>query len=316
MKGRRLTFVFLILIWCLQTGFAQQTEFDKRVEVYVKQFSAIAVQEMKLYHIPASVTLAQGIFETNAGISDLAVKANNHFGIKCHKDWTGDTFIQDDETKNECFRKYKSAAESYRDHSLFLTTRDRYKPLFSIPLTDYKGWANGLKTAGYATNQQYPEKLIGYIEKYHLDRFDLDDNVVASAEPAVSKEDQNFSPHISYEVFATGPGKRTVYLNNGLQFVFLSKNDDLNSIAKAFHVSGSKILKWNDLKKGGRLVSGQMVYLEPKKRKGVGAVHYVKEGETMFTVAQREGIRLKYLYRRNHVKQGQKLTAGQVLLLR
>ena len=127
------------------------------------------------YRIPASITLAQGIYESNAGKSRLATEANNHFGIKCHKEWTGKTFIQDDETKNECFRKYDNPEESFRDHSYFLTQRDRYKDLFKLDITDYKGWASGLKEAGYATNPQYPEKLINTIETFSLNKFDVAD---------------------------------------------------------------------------------------------------------------------------------------------
>jgi len=273
---------------------------------------------MMLYRIPASITLAQGIFESNAGTSPLATEANNHFGIKCHTDWQGKTYIHDDETKNECFRKYDNPEESFRDHSLFLASRDRYKALFELDITDYKGWARGLKEAGYATNPHYTQKLIESIEKYQLYRFDVADFSLAFADSTRKKNDTLRSKPCfhTYDVFATGPGKRTVYINNGLQFIILAKTDNLRSVAKAFGVSESKILKWNDLNKGARLVTGQMVYLEPKRRKGASASHIVSPGETMYTISQQAGIQLKLLYKRNNMEPGHKLVTGQKLLFR
>ena len=143
------------------------------VEDYILNYKDVAIDKMRVYGIPASITLAQGILESGSGNSELARKANNHFGIKCHKDWKGKTFHMDDDAKNECFRKYKSPDESYRDHSLFLTTRDRYADLFELDITDYRGWARGLKKAGYATNPKYPQLLIKIIEENRLYEFDI-----------------------------------------------------------------------------------------------------------------------------------------------
>lgn len=306
----------LILVQPLFT-FSQSASFEDRAREYIKSYSKLAVDEMRLYRIPASITLAQGIYETNAGASPLAIKANNHFGIKCHKDWQGATYIQDDETKNECFRAYKTAEESYRDHSLFLFQRERYKKLFRLDLTDYRGWAIGLKESGYATNPQYPDKLIGLVEKFGLDRFDRGEGLISDVDEGGPRNEPESAIVLrGYTVFAVGPGNRTVYLNNGLQFILVNKEDNLQSVASAFGVSAGRILRWNDLKKGSRLVSGQMVYLEPKKRKGASDVHHVKPGETLYTISQREGIQLKMLYKRNGFRQGQVPVTGQVLLLR
>jgi flagellum-specific peptidoglycan hydrolase FlgJ len=162
----------LLIVICASRVFSQQSDYSAVVKCYIQQYKDIAVKEMITYHIPASITLAQGILESNAGRSDLAVKANNHFGIKCHKEWTGMTFYKDDETKNECFRKYNNPAESFNDHSWFLTLRDRYKSLFALEITDYKKWAYGLKSAGYATNPAYADQLIKTIENFALDQFD------------------------------------------------------------------------------------------------------------------------------------------------
>ena len=145
----------------------------ERVDRYVKTYAEVAQREMKSYYIPASITLAQGILESGMGDSRLATQANNHFGIKCHKEWGGKRIYHDDDEKGECFRVYKDPRTSYRDHSLFLTTRSRYDFLFDIKKNDYKAWAKGLKKAGYATDPKYPDKLISLIERYRLDRYDI-----------------------------------------------------------------------------------------------------------------------------------------------
>jgi LysM repeat protein len=311
-------FLLFIVYFSVDNCKAQNTAYDVQVRKYVESYKEIAVREMMVYRIPASITLAQGIFESNAGTSRLATQANNHFGIKCHKEWTGPTFIQDDETKDECFRKYDTPEESFRDHSFFLTQRDRYKPLFSLDITDYRGWAKGLKEAGYATNPKYPEKLINTIETYGLDKFDVTDFSPYFADTLLAKTDTSVKTETfrKYEMFAEGPGGRPVYINNGLQFIILQKGDNLHKIAAAFRVSESKILKWNDLGKGKSLAVGQMVYLEQKKKTGAASFHYVKEKETLYTISQQYGIQLKILYRKNSMKPGQILKPGQKLLLR
>ena len=151
----------------------QKLSVAERIDLYVKTYSEVAQEEMKSYDIPASITLAQGILESGMGDSRLASQANNHFGIKCHKEWRGKRIYHDDDEKGECFRVYQDPRRSYRDHSLFLTTRSRYDFLFDLKKTDYKSWANGLKKAGYATDPKYPKKLISLIERYRLDRYDL-----------------------------------------------------------------------------------------------------------------------------------------------
>ncbi|HTX88282.1 MAG TPA: glucosaminidase domain-containing protein [Bacteroidales bacterium] len=305
-------FFFPVPLW------SQNSDYDEAVRRYIDAYQRIAVKEMQEFHIPASITLAQGIFESNAGRSTLAVEANNHFGIKCHKEWTGETIYQDDETKHECFRKYGCAEESFRDHSRFLSERDRYKSLFSLDMTDYKGWAKGLKETGYATNPAYADKLISTIEKYGLYRFDAAGFSVAYADSLGRLKDSLQKKTVSppYEVFATGPGNRTVYLNNGLQFIILDAADNVHTLAKAFGVKEKKLLSWNDLKKGARLATGMMVYLEPKKRKGSSSYYEVRQEDTMYTVSQKTGIRLSSLYRKNKMSPGQTLHAGQRLLLR
>jgi len=315
--GLLLLFIFPGLFFTVKS-YSQGAEFEKAVKNYIATYKDIAVKEMMQYRIPASITLAQGIYESNAGRSKLSSEANNHFGIKCHNDWEGETYTQDDETKNECFRKYSKPEESFRDHSYFLAQRDRYRPLFKLDITDYRGWANGLKTCGYATNPQYADHLIKTIEDYQLFQYDVidfslvfNDSIPPSKDSAQVKE-----PVSKYELFAEGPGKRDVYLNNGLQFIIFRKNDNIRNIAKVFHVSERKLMKFNDMQKNARLVTGQMVYLEPKKRKGAIAHHYVKHGETIYTISQSYGIELGQLYKLNKMKPGHPVKQGQKILLR
>jgi len=294
--------------------FSQDKDFDENVKSYIATYREIAIKEMMEYRIPASITLAQGIYESNAGKSRLATEANNHFGIKCHKDWEGKTFNQDDETRNECFRKYNNPEESFRDHSYFLSQRDRYKSLFDLDITDYKGWANGLKACGYATNPHYADHLISTIEDYHLYQLDVADfSLVFSEDTVVSALDsvREAGKAAKFDLFAEGPGKRMVYL-----FIIFRRNDNIGNIARAFHVSERKIRKFNDMKKDAPLVRGQMVYLEPKKRKGAIARHIVKSGETLYTLSQTYGIQLSQLYKINKLKEGRPVKPGQKILLR
>ena len=296
----------------------QNNGYEEAVKSYIETYRDIAVKEMMEYRIPASITMAQGIYESNAGRSRLAIEANNHFGIKCHLEWTGDTFIQDDETKNECFRKYSNPEESFRDHSYFLSQRDRYKSLFNLDIADYKGWANGLKACGYATNPQYPQHLIQTIEDYALYRLDVADFSLVFSDTTTTVKDtvRKTVTVAKVDLFAEGPGKRMVYLNNGLQYIVFRKNDDIKEVAKAFHVTERKIRKFNDMKKDAQLVAGQMVYLEPKKKKGSITRHIVRPGETLYTISQAYGIELSQVYKINKLKPGHPVRQGQKILLR
>lgn len=314
----RLFLFFISFSYPAKEIFSQNNGFDEAVKSYIANYRDVAVKEMMQYRIPASITLAQGIYESNAGRSKLATDANNHFGIKCHKEWEGETFFQDDETKNECFRKYSDPEQSFRDHSYFLSQRDRYRPLFDLDITDYKGWAYGLKSYGYATNPQYADRIIKTIEDYKLYDFDVADfslifndslaPVRDSVKPVITPE--------KFDLFAEGPGKRNVYLNNGLQFIILRKNDNIRNVANAFHVTEKKIRKFNDMKKDAPLAAGQMVYLEPKKKRGSISKHVVKSGETMYLISQNYGIQLEHLYKINGLKPGHAVRQGQKLILR
>lgn len=315
---QRLNILLLSLLFIHRIGFGQQAGYDAAVVKYIMTYAQIAAREMKIYRIPASITLAQGISESNAGRSKLAVEANNHFGIKCHKEWTGERYYQDDETKNECFRKYDHPEESFRDHSWFLSQRDRYKPLFSLDIRDYKGWAMGLKAAGYATNPKYAEILIRNIETYELFRFDDPEfNGIFLDSGQVVKDTSLPKPKAPLAViFSEGPEQHTIYSINNLKLTVALRSDTWHELSKLFDIPERRLYKYNDLKKGARMTAGQMVYLEMKRKKGAASWHVVKPGETMYMISQMNGIRLKNLYRLNDLEPGTPVRQGQKLLLR
>jgi LysM repeat protein len=271
---------------------------NKQYEEYIKKYRDIAVEEMKKYHIPASITLAQGLLESGAGQSTLARKSNNHFGIKCGSDWKGKSVRHDDDERNECFRAYKHPKQSYEDHSKFLVSRPRYASLFKLKITDYKGWARGLKKAGYATNPRYAEQLIGIIELYDLDRYDK--------KGGLKWMKKNPNPH-------------QPYIANGLLYIVVRSGDTWKSISKEFDISQSKLREYNDLYKGYNLQVGDILYLEKKKRKASkdNIVHVLRSGESMYTVSQKYGIRLKNLYKLNKMSPEDPAPAlGTILRLR
>lgn len=313
----------LLFVVLFLSGAKLSAQHKITVEEYIITYKDIAIEKMEVYRIPASITLAQGILESGIGNSELARKANNHFGIKCHKGWTGKTFHMDDDAKDECFRKYKNPEESYRDHSIFLTTRDRYSALFSLDITDYKGWARGLKKAGYATNPKYPQLLIRIIEENQLDKFDKgntpqyaskknkkksEPTPVNIAPPPVSPSDYKL-----IEVWETG---RKVYINNGVKFIFARPGDSFSDIASDFEIYSWQLPKYNELDKKAQPSSGQMIYIEKKKKKNKNVdSHTVASGESMHDIAQRYGVQLAQLCKKNNIPEGINAEAGKVLKL-
>ena len=270
--------LFLILIISCLTLQAQTR--NKQYEDYIKKYRELAVEEMKKYHIPASITLAQGLLESGVGQSTLARKSNNHFGIKCGSDWRGKTVSHDDDARGECFRAYKHPKESYEDHSKFLAGRSRYASLFKLKITDYKGWARGLKKAGYATNPRYADQLIGIIELYELHKYD----------------EKNYLKWIK-----KNPNPHQTYIANDLLYIVVRAGDSWKSISKEFDISQKKLRKYNDLYKGYALQVGDILYLEKKNKKAdkEHIVHVLRAGESMYSVSQKYGILLKNLYKMN-----------------
>lgn len=311
----RLFAVLMLISYCLQG----QQRMSR--EQYIDKYKDIAIEEMHRKGVPASIKLAQGILESGFGNSDLAVQANNHFGIKCHG-WQGRTFHKDDDAKNECFRAYDDPIQSFIDHSEFLTSRPRYAGLFELEITDYKGWAQGLRQAGYATNPNYPQLLIRVIEENQLHRFDKmtrgalvrqTSSERTSRRTNAADQDEVVMP--GEEFARVGIGRRTGE-NNRIRYVIAQEGDTPEKLAQELNMWPWQIYRYNDLSRDARLQAGQMIYLQPKRRRGAEAYHHVKPGETMYAISQKHGIRLQQLYRRNAMEPGTEATPGQRLLLR
>jgi len=296
---------------------------------YISTYKDFAIQEMALYKIPASITLAQGILESDNGNSELALKTNNHFGIKCKPEWTGEKYYHDDDAKDECFRKYSSVFDSYRDHSLFLTTRDRYAFLFQLEMTDYTGWAIGLEAAGYATDPDYAEHLIRIITENQLSEFDHGHEplVTDTIQDTTSKQDhvvaidtmpkpviiQNNAP--DFQDVILSENSRRIGQINGVRYIQARKDDSYTSIAQDFGLTARDIATYNDLKKDHVPQTGEVVYIESKKDNGPVEFHTVAAGETMHGISQLYAIKLRSLYRKNLMKYGTEATPGQKLYL-
>ncbi|MHC1706146.1 MAG: glucosaminidase domain-containing protein [Bacteroidales bacterium] len=317
-KFKFILFLF-ILVPFLLSGQGAPTKIT--VQQYIMTYSEVAMRKMKEHRIPASISLAQGILESSNGNSDLALYANNHFGIKCHKEWNGETYLKDDDAKDECFRKYRSAEESFEDHSTFLCTRSRYSFLFDLEVTDYKAWAHGLKKAGYATNPQYPEKLIKIIEENRLFEYDQQ-TILPVGSPAAFPID---SMPVRYkekagkgdfgEITLSG-SSRKVSKNNNVKYTLAKKNDNIDRLARDLDIMPWQIMRYNELDSRESFTEGQVVYLQPKRRKAEKEYHIVRANETMYSIAQLHGIKLKQLYKMNRMQSGEQAVAGQKLWLR
>lgn len=329
--------ILLAIAFVLGLSVSAQREAGTPQERYISRYASIAVNEMYRTGVPASITLAQGIIESRSGQSTLAVDGNNHFGIKCHTSWKGKTMLADDDRRNECFRVYDSAEESFRDHSDFLRYRDRYKFLFDFKTTDYKSWAYGLKQAGYATDPAYAAKLIQCVEDYNLARFDrmtVDEAIDEGglyAETPIAKDEVGEIPDSPLkieagEIFMGKAGEeyrfslsRTLYSRNGVPFIYAVEGETYSSIAKSNHLLLKEILRFNDVPKGGELHAGDVVYLEPKKTKTVrGLDKYIvgEEGETFHGICQRFAVKEKAIRKLNGLPASYVPREGDEIVLR
>lgn len=302
--------------------FAQNRSYEDKVKQYIAQYSAWAIEEQQRVGIPASITLAQGIYETSAGESELAVMANNHFGIKCKKEWTGETFAHTDDRPDECFRKYQSAKASYMDHSDYLKNSPRYSRLWTYKKTDYKSWCTGLKACGYATNPQYAQKLIGIIEKFDLQLYTFagegqrQNEMAPVAEPPTStaKALMDAEPLLLSEKVTTPAATRDdgSVVHNGLRAVYCQKGEHLLQKAMKFNIRYPRLLEMNELP-DAPLTRDMFVYLEPKNNKGVHATHLVQEGETIEMIAQDEGMTARQLRSLNLMAPNDQAEPGALL---
>ena len=283
---------------------------------YVEKYSALAVEEMHRTGVPASITLAQGLLESGAGQSRLAREGNNHFGIKCHRDWKGKRIFHDDDAKGECFRSYDSAEQSFRDHSDFLRYYDRYKFLFSYETTDYKAWAYGLKKAGYATSPTYAQKLIETVEKYDLSRFDTADRSEVPQDP-LSLERPRRAEGAPDEVMSFSLSREM--LLNGVRFVYSTEGETYRSLAEKYHISLRKILSYNDLEEDCELLPGTVVYVQRKKgRAAEGLDKYIvnEDGESLRDICQRFAVRLNAIRNLNDIPEEYTLRKEDTIRLR
>jgi hypothetical protein len=297
---------FILLITVSLSAKAQIGRKMTRAE-YIDTYKELAMMEMERTGIPASITLAQGIFESGDGNSRLARKANNHFGIKCH-DWNGKTIYHDDDSNNECFRKYKSVEESYRDHSDFLTSGSRYAFLFEYDREDYKMWAKGLKDAGYATNASYPQALVKVIEDNELYKYD---KKVLAMKEGNSKE----KAIIASTEYAGG---RKIFYNNRVKYVIAREGDHFSSLSEELDLLSWQLPKYNDLQEDTYLKEEQIIYLQPKRNRAEAGkkVHLVQKGETLHSISQLYAIKIRKLASRNLLNVNDTLTAGEELWLR
>lgn len=290
-------FTILLIVFGINSGMFAQSQ-NKTYLSYIEEYKDEAIRQQKRYKIPASITLAQGLLESGAGNGKLARESNNHFGIKCHGVWNGEKVYHDDDEKGECFRKYDNPLQSYEDHSLFLTSRPRYSELFELEITDYKGWANGLKRCGYATDKAYASKLIGIIELYNLNHYDK--------EALKKKEKKNFveAPH-------------TPYTSWELLYIEARQGDTFNSIGKEFGIKPRKLAKYNDLPKDAVLTDGMVIYLEEKNKysKKGHKYHIIREGESLHSIAQKYGIKLSSIYSLNEISSDYVPQIGEKLKL-
>ncbi len=302
------------------------------VQQYINQYRDIAMAEMQRTGVPAAITLAQGIHESSAGKSELVSRSNNHFGIKCKSSWTGRSVRHDDDASQECFRAYDSAWQSYKDHSDFLRSNQRYAFLFGYDATDYQAWARGLKQAGYATNPRYAPVLIGMIEKYHLNDYTL---LAMNKTVPVNNEQAIYTQSVSYmepamgisqpsNAAVTGQAPATnlsttyptgVFDINNCKVLFAEKGTSLLAIAITYKVSMPNLVTWNDMDETDIVPENQLIFLEKKQKKGSRQIHEVKPGETLWQISQAEGIRLNSLLQYNQLSDNNIPAAGEKIYL-
>jgi LysM repeat protein len=343
--------IAFIFIFCSITIYAQK----EKAIAYISLYKDAAITEMQRSGVPAAITLAQGMLESGYGEGELCKKSNNHFGIKCKDDWTGDKVYHDDDSKQECFRAYPSAAESYKDHSNFLKSRPWYGFLFKLDPTDYEGWAKGLKKAGYATEKDYANRLIKIINDFELQQFSL--AAVASPKKAneqiltvdtisknetatittiadssitetkkedtiiIDKKEDTIIAEVPIQTIDTIIKKQSKYPDgiftiNHSKVFYAKEGTSLLSIANKYGISLSKLIAFNDIIEMDILNADTLIFIEPKLKKGASDFHIVQEGETIHCISQTEGIQVSSLLQYNAIKSGIALKKDEKIYLR
>ncbi len=324
---------YLLLPCFLFAAFGLQAQSKNPAFVqYIEKYKDLAIEQQRKYKVPAAITMAQGLLESSAGTSELATIANNHFGVKCTSDWQGRTVNKDDDKANECFRRYANVDDSYEDHSLFLL-RPRYTTLFALPIGDYKSWAYGLKSCGYATDPNYPSKLINLIELYNLQELTFDQTLVAGGfvnegDTTWSKTENDviahavqggindyvYPPMEDLELYNNHPSG----YRNGVRYVIAAEGETFASLALYLNMREKTLRKYNDALDTRELEPGDMVYIYPKKNRAGRkySYYYFRPGDTAWEISQKYGIKLKSLYKLNGIPYGTVLKTQQRLQLR
>ncbi len=308
---KRLALTFVLTLLCTALPGQKMTRAE-----YIARYSALAVEQMEQTGIPASITLAQGCLESGDGNSYLAKEANNHFGIKCHG-WKGRSVRHDDDARNECFRSYASAEESYRDHSDFLRYNDRYSTLFNLEPADYRGWAYGLQKAGYATAGDYAERLIGIIEKNSLFTYDIIDDALLPPTPMEAEFSLKLKPLSGTKLYTISLS-REILQTNGTAYIIAEKDDTFRSLAREFDLFTSEIRRFNDAGRSHVIQPGEKIYIEAKKRESARHLdkHVMQGGETLREISQRYAVKLKYIYKYNNFNRTGEPEPGTLVNLR
>ena len=334
----------LILFLCICINLTVYAQREK-AEAYINTYKEVAIADMLRTGVPASITLAQGILESQYGESDLVKNSNNHFGIKCKTEWTGRKMYHDDDEKGECFRVYASAEESYKDHADFLKSRPHYAFLFKLDPTDFEGWSKGLKKAGYATNPAYPQKLLKLINEYNLQQYSLQalamqknnlllenttDDLVNTIQPAQKIFVANNQPPSKVKaifpatpvVSTEGPVKKLpvypqgIFSINNTKVIYGTEGTSLLSLANQHDIPLSKLLEYNDLPEMDILDTDRLIFIEKKQKKGSSEFHMMAAGETLHSISQQEGVRLDSILEYNNFKKGTPVTPGAKIFLR
>ena len=321
----------VVILLCALVGVVSVVAKERQTrEEYVEKYKAIAIAHMERYGIPASITMAQGILESDSGNSRLSRSSNNHFGIKCKKSWTGERVYHDDDAKGECFRAYPSVEASYQDHADFLDQSPRYDSLFAYSADDYRSWARGLKACGYATAPDYAERLVKIIESMKLYLLDKENGnkIYAAAKSAaanteawwesnIATSDEQINPN-AFRVTVNSHKGYGVYRSNHTFYVVAKEGDTFESVGEIFDISPKMLRKFNDVPKDGKLAKGDIVYIERKKTQWLGNVmqHKVVRDENLYSLSQSYGIRLKSLKKLNRMREGEDVKRGDIIRLK
>lgn len=325
----------LMIVLPLLASLCVKAQKSEDILNYINTYKELAMQEMMRTGVPASIKLAQGIHETMAGKSPLVMKSNNHFGIKCKNTWTGKKVYHDDDARGECFRSYSTAIDSYTDHSNFLKNSSRYASLFQLDPTDYKGWAYGLKQAGYATNIRYSQLLIKLIEEYNLQQYSFlalekikkGEQLIAVAEtkkleevsPAMIPVEQRPEATTVVNIASYAPPvqyPQGIFTINETKVIYAGSGTSLLAIAREHDISLRRLIDFNDMDREDVLTEGQLLFLQRKRKQGANDIHVVQPGETLYDICQSEAIRFESLLKYNHLRENEQPAAGEQLYLR